>query len=95
MRWSNFGRHRSQALAAIQVANASLSHRSSHHHMVTRLPNQWWAISWAITSAMDRSRARVRVFSSARRSSSRKVMSPAFSMAPAPNSGTATTSSLG
>ena len=33
-----------------KVANDSLSHRSSHHRMVTRSPNHMWAISWRIVS---------------------------------------------
>jgi hypothetical protein len=45
------GRQPSTILNDIQVANASLSHRSSHHAMVTRLPNHWWASSWVMTSA--------------------------------------------
>lgn len=34
-----------------QVANPSFSHKSVHHFMVTKLPNHWWANSWAITYA--------------------------------------------
>jgi len=37
--------------AATYVANPSFNQRSVHHFMVTRLPNHWWASSWAITSA--------------------------------------------
>src|SRR4051794_18494889 len=33
-----------------QVAKDSLSHRSSHHRMVTRSPNHIWAISCRIVS---------------------------------------------
>jgi hypothetical protein len=33
------GRQRSTILNAIQVANASFNQRSSHHTIVTRLPN--------------------------------------------------------
>ena len=36
-------------LFAIQVAKPSLSQTSSHHFIVTRSPNQWCAISCAIT----------------------------------------------
>jgi hypothetical protein len=36
---------------AIHVANDSLSHRSSHHGIVTRFPNHECASSWAITLA--------------------------------------------
>ena len=32
-------------------ANDSLSHRSFHHFIVTRLPNHMWASSWRIVSA--------------------------------------------
>ena len=32
-------------------ANDSLSQRSSHHFIVTRLPNHMWASSWRIVSA--------------------------------------------
>ena len=38
------------ALHSMKVAKLSFSHRSSHHFMVTRSPNHWWAISWAMTS---------------------------------------------
>src|SRR2546428_741593 len=41
-------------LVAIQLANDSLSHRSSHHFIVTRSPNHWWASSWAITLVSPR-----------------------------------------
>ena len=34
-----------------QVANDSLSHRSSHQRMVTRSPNHMCAISWSTVSA--------------------------------------------
>jgi len=37
--------HLSWATNAMKVANASLSHRSSHHTMVTKLPNHWCIIS--------------------------------------------------
>ncbi len=30
----------------MKSAKDSLSHRSSHHSMVTRSPNHMWAISW-------------------------------------------------
>ena len=32
----------------IKSANDSLSHKSSHHFIVTKSPNQKWANSWAI-----------------------------------------------
>src|SRR5579885_1666555 len=46
------GRQSATVRNSIQVAKASFSQRSSHHSIVTRLPNHWWAISWATTSAM-------------------------------------------
>ena len=46
------GRQSSTTRKAIQVAKASLSQRSSHQVMVTRLPNHWWASSCVTTSAM-------------------------------------------
>src|SRR5215813_10678998 len=67
-------------------ANDSFSHRSSHHRMVTRSPNHMWAISCAITMArVSRSAS---VTADRNTNSSRNVTSPAFSMAPALNSGT-------
>src|SRR6476661_978847 len=41
------------------VANDSLSHRSSHHFMVTRSPNHMWAISCSTVSARRSYDARV------------------------------------
>jgi hypothetical protein len=41
----------SQMPVSIHVAKPSLSHRSSHQSIVTRLPNHWWASSWMTTSA--------------------------------------------
>ena len=35
----------------MNVANDSLSHRSSHQRIVTRSPNHMWASSWSTTSA--------------------------------------------
>ena len=37
----------SVALFSIHEAKDSFSQRSSHQPMVTRLPNHWWATSWA------------------------------------------------
>src|SRR5215475_3772823 len=72
--------------AALNSANDSLSHRSSHHRMVTRSPNHMCAISWAITSARN---ARSESVTAERNTnSSRNVTRPAFSIAPALNSGT-------
>ncbi|NUQ12655.1 MAG: DEAD/DEAH box helicase [Gemmatimonadaceae bacterium] len=89
------GRHASTTLVSIQVANPSFSQRSSHHSMVTRLPNQWCAISCATFSAMLRRAATEALCASSSTRSSRNVMSPAFSIAPNPNSGTARRSSFG
>ena len=50
MRHSGF--HAATTLYAIQVANDSFNQRSSHHCMVTQLPNHWWASSWVTTSAI-------------------------------------------
>jgi len=41
------GDTQSMALRAMYVANPSLSQISDHHLAVTRLPNHWWATSWA------------------------------------------------
>lgn len=67
-------------------ANDSLSQRSSHHCGVTRLPNHWWAISWAMMLA--RKLRSARVLAPSKRSGSRIVTQPGFSIAPALNSGT-------
>ena len=66
-------------------ANDSLSQRSSHHARVTRLPNHWWAISCATTTA--REMCWRRVAREVKTSGSRNVTSPGFSIAPALNSG--------
>src|SRR5262245_8412120 len=68
------------------VANDSFSHRSSHQRMVTRSPNHMCAISCRITSA--RSCRAVSVTLDRNTNSSRNVTQPAFSIAPALNSGT-------
>ena len=67
-------------------ANDSLSHRSSHHGGVTRLPNHWCAISCARVVA--RAIRTPRVTRLVKTSGSRKVTQPGFSIAPALNSGT-------
>src|SRR6266536_3220053 len=73
-------------------ANDSLSHRSSHHRMVTRSPNHMCAISWATTMARtDRSAS---VTADRNTNSSRNVTHAGFSIAPALNSGTKTWSYL-
>jgi len=68
------------------VAKLSLSHRSSHHRMVTRSPNHMWAISWRIVSARPSRSASVTLDRKMCRSEN--VTQPAFSMAPKLNSGT-------
>ena len=80
---------------AMNVAKLSLSHRSFHHLMVTRLPNHWWAISCETTSAMNCFVRVDDVFGSYSRTASLNVMAPQFSMAPAAKSGTAIRSSFG
>ena len=78
----------------MNVAKASLSQMPFHHFMVTRSPNHMWASSWAITSTTFCSSAWVACSGSTRRSVSRKVTQPRFSMAPNAKSGMATRSSL-
>ena len=68
-----------------QLANASDSHRWSHHAGVTESPNHWCASSWAATGMKSRAAESAIAASN--------VMSPGFSIAPK-NSGTATRSSL-
>src|SRR6476620_2229262 len=74
------------ATADAQVANDSFSHRSSHQRMVTRSPNHMWAISCRIVS--QRRSYRALVTRERKTYSSRNVTAPAFSIAPALNSGT-------
>ena len=88
------GFHAASGLLAAQVAKPSFSQMSSHHFIVTRLPNHWWAISWATTPATAFSVSTDAVASSASSSRSRKVMAPAFSIAPAAKSGMPMMSSL-
>mmetsp|Transcript_28630 Transcript_28630/g.71866 ORF Transcript_28630/g.71866 Transcript_28630/m.71866 type:complete len:276 (+) Transcript_28630:1776-2603(+) len=79
----------------IILAKPSLSQRSSHHCIVTRLPNHWCESSWVITDA-TRCFWLVETFASSQsRSTSRYVTIPQFSMAPAAKSGTAIMSILG
>ena len=79
---------------AIQVAKASFSQRSFHQAMVTRSPYHMWASSWQITSATRLRSWSVTVSGSTSSSVSRKNTAPAFSIAPASKSGTATRSSF-
>src|SRR5215469_10991815 len=74
--------------AALNSANDSLSHRSSHHFMVTRSPNHMCAISCRITVARSSYIMSVTLDRNSNRSE--KVTQPMFSMAPAANSGTKT-----
>ena len=67
-------------------AKDSLSHRSSHHVIVTRSPNHMWDISCMRVFARPWYWARVAP--SGNRYSSVKVTSPGFSMAPRLYSGT-------
>ncbi|CAM5688386.1 hypothetical protein STENM223S_07662 [Streptomyces tendae] len=72
--------------ASAKVANDSFSHRSFHHSMVTRSPNHMCASSCRIVAARTLYAASVTF----ERNTywSRMVTAPAFSMAPALNSGT-------
>src|SRR5688572_5632158 len=88
------GLNDSSALVDIQVANASLSQRSSHHFIVTISPNHICAISCAITDATDCLEVVEAVFSSTNKRVSRKVTAPRFSIAPAAKSGIAIKSNL-
>ena len=67
------------------MAKLSLSHRSSHQRIVTRSPNHMWAISCRIVSARASRVPSVTLDRKMWRSA--KVTRPAFSMAPALNSG--------
>src|SRR5215210_7678360 len=75
-------------------AKASLSHRSSHHFIVTRLPNHMWANSCATTWAMLFSACHEAVLGSMIRADWRKITRPLFSIAPAAKPGTAAWSYL-
>src|SRR5690606_4196550 len=74
------------AIVEAHSANDSLSHRSFHHFMVTRSPNHMWASSWRIVTTR---RSLIASVTFERNTYvSVKVTAPAFSMAPALNSGT-------
>jgi hypothetical protein len=77
----------------MKLANASFSHRSFHHAIVTRSPNHWCDISCAMIPFIA-TRAASAACSSSSSRSSRNVISPAFSIAPALKLGTASRSSL-
>jgi hypothetical protein len=83
-----FGHRVASASATMlaQVAKDSFSQRSSHQVMVTRSPNHIWASSCSKVSALDSRRASVT--RDLKMKSSRMVTAPAFSIAPALNSGT-------
>ena len=76
------------AAASVDMNSAkdSLSHRSFHQRMVTRSPNHMWASSWRMVMA----RRSISASGTVPRKTydSRKVTQPAFSIAPALNSGT-------
>ena len=81
-----------QASDAQNSANDSLSHRSSHHCMVTRSPNHMCAISCRMTMART---SYIRSVTFERnRNCSEIVTQATFSIAPAENSGTKTWSYL-
>src|SRR6478736_8270685 len=74
------------AMVDAHSANDSLSHRSFHHFMVTRSPNHMWASSWRIVTTRRSLTASVTLLR--KTYVSVNVTAPAFSMAPALNSGT-------
>lgn len=80
---------------SISVANDSLSHRSFHQFMVTKLPNHWCASSWKMTRDTLFFCLTPAVASSIRRSVSLYVTKPQFSIAPASKSLIAMQSNLG
>ena len=80
------------ASAALNSANDSFSHRSSHHFMVTRSPNHMCAISCRITIARSSYIRSVTLDRNSTRSVN--VTQPTFSIAPTLNSGTKTWSYL-
>src|SRR5690554_5076735 len=76
------------AVARVDAHSAkdSLSHKSFHHFMVTRSPNHMWASSWRIVTTR---RSLIASVTFERNTyASVKVIAPAFSIAPALNSGT-------
>ncbi len=79
--------------ASAKVANDSFSQRSFHHSMVTRSPNHMWASSCRMVAARDSYAASVTL--ERKTYWSRSVTAPAFSIAPALNSGTKSWSYLG
>ena len=79
---------------AIQVAKPSFSQMSSHHFIVTRSPNHWCAISCEMIDATVLRVPSDARSGSAKRYSSRNVIAPAFSIAPAAKSGTPMMSSF-
>ena len=75
------GRNASVQMYMRKVANASFNQKPSHHSMVTRFPNHWCATlrddrGDPLEVALDA------VYASTRRSVSRKMMHPTFSIAP-------------
>src|SRR5688572_31565922 len=74
------------AIVEAHSAKDSLSHRSFHHFMVTRSPNHMWASSCRIVTTRRSLMASVTFDRNTYVSV--KVTAPAFSMAPALNSGT-------
>ncbi len=74
------------AIVEAHSANDSLSQRSFHHFMVTRSPNHMWASSCRIVTTR---RSRTASVTRLRNTYvSVNVTAPAFSIAPALNSGT-------
>ncbi len=74
------------AIVDAHSANDSFSQRSFHHFIVTRSPNHMWASSWRIVTTRRSFTASVTFDRNTYVSV--KVTAPAFSMAPALNSGT-------
>src|SRR5471030_45571 len=75
-----------EAMADAHSANDSFSHRSFHHFMVTRSPNHMCASSCRIVTTRRSRIASVTL--ELKMYASVKVIAPAFSIAPALNSGT-------
>src|SRR5690554_491527 len=74
------------AIVEAHSANDSFSQRSFHHFMVTRSPNHMWASSCRMVTTRRSLTASVTF--DRKTYVSVKVTAPAFSMAPALNSGT-------
>src|SRR5215813_6303311 len=85
----------SAALYCIQLAKPSLSQRSFHQAVVTRLPNHWCAISCASSENTRRCVSIVLLAGSYSRPFSKNVMAPQCSIALELLLGSATRSSLG